>query len=265
MEEIKIEAMDEGSHIENAKEDQEFRLKIAICDDEPGTCSEIEEAVMKFARQKGLDIRVELFYTGEALYHYMVKVSSFDLIFLDIRLERLSGVDIGRMIREELRNEKTQIVYISSRQSYAMHLFAVRPMDFLIKPLSEERICEKVGQYLALTRKQKDFFSFTSDRTLYRVLYQDILYFQCDGKKIRVVQSGGVKEFYGRMRDVETAVEYKGFWTIHKSYVINSIYVIEYRYDSIKMANGDQLPVSQRYRNEVRRKLLSEYAEGERQ
>jgi len=241
--------------------DETAILKIAVCDDEPGTCSEIEEAVRSFAITYALKIQTEVFYTGEALYRYMKEESSFDLIFLDIQLTRLSGVDIGRMIREELGNEKTQIVYISSWQSYAMCLFAVRPMDFLIKPLSVEKIGNKIGQYLKLTRGQRDFYSFISGRSLCKVLYQDILYFQCDGKKIRVVQFGETREFYGRMRDVEEQMCKKGFWTIHKSFIINSNCVKEYRYDTVMMVNEDQLPISQRYRNEIRQKLLAGYAE----
>ncbi len=67
-------------------------LRIAICDDETGTCSEIENRILDFARHNALQIETEVFYSGETFYRSVQEDCSFDLVFLDIQLVRLDGV-----------------------------------------------------------------------------------------------------------------------------------------------------------------------------
>ena len=61
------------------------------------------------------------------------------MLFLDIELITTDGIQVGKFIREELKNLETTIIYISSKSSYAMQLFQVQPLGFLIKPLEVEK------------------------------------------------------------------------------------------------------------------------------
>ena len=61
-------------------------------------------------------------------------------MILDIELARLSGIDVGKFLREENRNFHTQIIYVSSKETYAMKLFSVQPLDFLVKPVKKEEL-----------------------------------------------------------------------------------------------------------------------------
>lgn len=69
------------------------------------------------------------------MYQFICEGACFDIVFLDIELPKISGIDIGKKIRDEMHDETTKIVYISGKDSYAMGLFDVRPLNFLIKPI----------------------------------------------------------------------------------------------------------------------------------
>lgn len=62
---------------------------------------------------------------------------SIDLLFLDIEFhsESLNGVNIAQFLREQSEGQATQVVFVSSKSEYAMQLFQVRPLDFIIKPI----------------------------------------------------------------------------------------------------------------------------------
>lgn len=92
-------------------------FKIAICDDEPIICSYIEKIIHDYSKSIAESIEVEVFFSGEELYKYLKNEINFDLIFLDIELSKLNGIDLGKKIREEMKNEIAQIVYISSKES----------------------------------------------------------------------------------------------------------------------------------------------------
>lgn len=64
------------------------------------------------------------------------------------------------------------------------------------------------------------------------------------------------------MPELWKQVEGKGFWIIHKSYVVNSVFVSVYRYDSIQMADGTVLPISQKYRKSMKENLTEKYQKG---
>lgn len=59
----------------------------------------------------------------------------------------MDGVMVGQMIRSDLSNEVTQIVYVSAKESYAMKLFQNRPMDFLVKPVKEKDVEKVMEEY----------------------------------------------------------------------------------------------------------------------
>lgn len=189
-------------------------FRIAICDDELMICSQIEDIILKISNEISEKIEVEVFYSGEELCEYMLNQSNFDLIFLDIELKLLNGVQVGRKIREEMKNDIVQIVYISGKQGYAMDLFEIRPMNFLVKPLSKEKITQVVKKFIELSRRGNQYFQFNIGKTLYKIPLKDILYFESEMKKIKVITKDSIKECYGKLSDVQQAIGVTGkyFW-----------------------------------------------------
>lgn len=237
-------------------------IRAAICDDEIGTCSDIENMILNYAKRQALQIDTEVFYSGETLFWTIKNKDKYDLIFLDIQLVQLNGVQVGKQIREQLGNEKISIVYISAKETYAMSLFQVRPLDFLIKPVKQKNIDETLDKYIRLNHLMKNDFFFHTGKSIQRLYLDEISYFACNGKKIDIYTDGGITTFYGTMQEVERQVKGKGFWVIHKSYIVNSSYVSIYRYDAVQMTDGTILPISQRYRKPMKTCLAELYGKG---
>lgn len=234
-------------------------MQIAICDDEIGTCSDIENLILGYAESHAIQIETEVFYSGETLYRAVEEQCIFDMIFLDIQLMALDGVQVGKLIREQLNNEKVSIVYISSNETYAMSLFQVRPMNFLIKPITRKQVAAVLDKFIRLQEINKQEFYYKTGKSIHKLYLDEIRYFACNGKKIEVYSNSGKGEFYGGMREVWKQVEGKGFLVIHKSYIINTVFVSIYHYDSVQMTDGTVLPISQRHRNLMKEKLMKKY------
>lgn len=228
-------------------------LCIAICDDEEIFCSQLERELLNSAGQEKLNI--EVFYSCEKLYEELQKGTYFDLIFLDIEFQFMNGVDMGKRIREELENERVQIVYVSGRESYAMELFEVRPMNFLIKPISPEavRACvEKAGK---LADTYDLYFEYKAGAAYFRIPYGEILYFESDNRKIRIHTRHGVNELYGKLDDTEQAAPAE-FLRIHQSYLVNRMYITYWKAAEVILLNRESLPVSKGYRKRLGKALL---------
>ena len=69
--------------------------RIGICDDEIEFCTEIEEFVQKYAEKEKITVKTEIFTSGEELFETMKSENIFDLLFLDIELGGINGVEVG--------------------------------------------------------------------------------------------------------------------------------------------------------------------------
>lgn len=231
-------------------------MNIVICDDEKSTCAELENILMDYALERKVKLQTEVFYSGDTLIEYVGRDEVPDIIFLDIEIPVCNGVVVGDYIRRVLENDHAFIIYISSKKQYALQLFQNRPFDFLIKPLNRQKVFGVLDAIYRITQKGNNDFVYQSNGIMYRVSYKDILYFQSEGRKINIVTRQQIKTFYGKMAEVrETVPEYL-FLNIHKSYVINFNYVVEYTYEWVKMLNGDILSISKINRSAIRKKIM---------
>ena len=149
----------------------------------------------------------------------------FDLIILDIELTEIDGIAIGKYLREELNNQTTQIVYISSLRDYAMDLFAVRPLHFLIKPLKKEDILSVLDLAFKLKTEEEACFLFQAQGVTKSVPVHKIRYFESNARKIKIVHEDGEDEFYGKLDDIETKLNNKYFLRFHKSFLGGGLFL----------------------------------------
>lgn len=230
-------------------------MRIVICDDETGTCGELERIILEHACERKIQVQTEIFYTGQRVLEYL-KENDVDLLFLDIELPEKNGVDIGKYIRYTMENEKLILVYISSKTRYAMELFQNRPFDFIVKPLCPGKIRNILDTIYHLREKDNVSFRFKDRNNEYRAAYKDILYFQSEGHKIHLVTGKNIRSFYGKLNEVEKQCPEHLFLRIHNSYLVNVRHIEEIAYEWVKLINGEVLDISRPKRAEIRRKLL---------
>lgn len=219
---------------------------IGICDDNYEIVAQIKEIIQKFAQKSHEEIATYLFNSGEDLYEFLYKRNQLDLIFLDIEMDNLNGVDLGIKIRSEFKNEALQIVYISGKDCYAMDLFQTRPLNFLIKPLNSEKIVPMIEKTIELNARQC-YFSYKINRESSRIAVNEILYFESQGRRIRMLTLENEVFFYEKLTHVSECVKEHQFVLIHHSILVNYNKISRFVHDQVIMENGDVLPISQKY------------------
>ena len=157
--------------------------------------------------------------------------------------------------------ENIFLIYISSKENYALQLFQNRPFDFLVKPIEPAKIYHVLDNIYRISEKNSVGFEFQTQNSTYRISYKDILYFQSTGRKINIVMKKEIRTFYGKLNEIEKRIPENVFLRIHKSYLVNKNYVKEFTYEWVKMLNGDVLNISKINRADVRRKILESAAD----
>lgn len=226
--------------------------KIAICDDDRIFCATIEKLIVEYEKKVTEKFDVAVFYSGESLYEYMVSLEVFDLIFLDIELVTVSGVEIGKLIRKNLMDEQVNIVYVSSHERYAMELFKIRPLDFLIKPVFDDDLTDVIEKGLILSERYGRMFTYKIGHEYYKKSLREIYYFRCVNREIFMVSGTECVKYYQSLEKVYELVKDYGFFYIHKSYIVNYAKIQEFSFNKVLLTNGETLSVSQGKRKEVK-------------
>lgn len=229
-------------------------FKIAICDDNRIQCNEIECIIEEFLRTESFKHEIDVFISGEEIIRSLKEGERYDIIYLDIEMEQINGVFVGQYIRNVLQDDMTQLVYISGNTSYALELFQIRPLHFLIKPLSKQQILQTLEKTIELQGRKMKLLTYKTGKTEKKVQFKDIMYFSSEAKKIVIHMKDTQDSFYGKLVDIIYPTE--DFLYIHKSFLVNRHYVMQFKFDSVILVNAEELPISRAYRKTVRGKLM---------
>ena len=113
-------------------------LNIAICDDDIQTTGQIERLIQKIAKRNFVDTDIEVFWNGESLVNTVAAGDSFDIIYLDIEMDKEDGISAAKRIR--IYDKNVLIIYVTSHENHMKESFVVRPFQFLVKPVSEKQM-----------------------------------------------------------------------------------------------------------------------------
>lgn len=230
-------------------------IKIAICDDEIALCSYLENILLKISEEYQLMFDIDIFYTGQGLMN-MLESECYNLLFLDIEIPDYDGIYISNFIRNELSNESLQIAYISSKTTYALQLFDFRPINFIIKPFNYESINKVIIKYLKINNINTHIFSYKKRHAIYNISLSDIMYFESKGRKIIIHTINGCDDFYNSLDEIYPTVKHCHFLFIHKSLLVNCLYISKFEHTQIRLTDNSYLPISQARRTEIKTQYL---------
>jgi len=230
-------------------------IEIAVCDDEICFAALIEKLLEKISKKNRIKINVEVFTDGYDIVREIKNGYCFDIIYMDIEMKGKNGLEAAKEIREI--DKVALLIYVSNYESYMAESFDYRPFQFLIKPIDEmvfEKYFLKAYNEIA---KNEQYFHYKYNKIYYKVLIQNIIYFESDKRIIFVKcveKSDTIRKFYEKLDNIEKILEKSNmyFLRIHQSFLVNYKYIKEMFYDKIILLNGETLYIS-----EDRRKTIS--------
>lgn len=217
-------------------------LRIGICDDSAEARLALRAALERaLDRRKGEGTFFE-FSSGEGLLRWLEKhAGELDMVFLDIEMGELDGMETARRLRAA--DEGLQLVFVTGYTDYVFDGYSVGALGYLMKPPRPERLDEVLDRGLeARLRDEEKMFLCRSGETIYRIPRKSIRYFVSDRRQVSCVAAARTYTFYGRLDEVERAVG-EGFVRIHQRYLVRCASVD--RLEGSQVFIGEEaLPVS---------------------
>ena len=119
-------------------------MKIAICEDQIEQANLLTSQIQNWAKENKINISIDNFSSAEAFLFEWIDYNKYDIIFLDIEMSKVSGIELSNIIRE--KNKEIDIVFVSGFFKYALHGYKVGALQYLLKPVKESDL------YLCLDR-----------------------------------------------------------------------------------------------------------------
>lgn len=232
-------------------------LNIAICDDDKVFCDYLKNIIKNLCSRQNISTEITLFTDGENLCKTLGNNILYDLIFLDIELVKINGIDVARYIREDLKNQSMQIVYISAKEEYVMELFKARPLNFLLKPIEPLKVEECIKDYIEKYQIQLQYFQFESNKSYIKLDLNNIIYFESSLRKIFINTNRQQYVMYGKLSNLIEEKSLKNFWYLHKSFLVNPNYIQKYSYNEVILTTNKSIPISRSRRDIIRQQVLA--------
>lgn len=226
--------------------------KIAICDDDNTQVSILEQQVSSILDSMNVQYEIDAYFQGNRLVKSMESHhETYQLIFLDIEMEDLNGIDTARLLRSIDSN--FILIYVTSYEQYALESFEVLPFRYLIKPVSDMKLQKVIDDILVeLSTKQKYLF-YKNGVEHFQVKLEDILFLYSElGRKIHVeLVNGSHVSFYGKVSVIEEQLPGAYFVRVNSGTIVNMNYIHLFSKDEIILTSGEHISISRSRKQSV--------------
>ncbi len=218
-------------------------MKIAICDDS----REDRDALRALLEACGHGFEIRDYGSGAELYADMEYVRECGIVFLDINMEGMDGLEAAGRIKAEC--PKVHIVLVTAYVNYALDGYKVKASRFLLKDDLERTLPECVEDILREERVVE--FDFVEGNVRLRV--DDIIYIETSRHKNVFYAAGETYSIYKKMDELEVELAGMGFVRIHQSFLINMRYIGKLGSYVMVLTTGKEISVPKSRYPEVKR------------
>ena len=174
-------------------------MRVAVCDDDRRFCYKMKDILEQYEEIRGIHMETDLFFDGNELCGRLETGQRYHLIFLDVLMKKLNGVETGKFIRRVIDDYDTRIIYVSCDKEYAIELIQNQPTNFLKKPGGARQIFQNLDAIQRRDRKEQNQFFYRQGKLVHEIPYSEIVYYQSMGRKIQIHTPKQVYEYNGKL------------------------------------------------------------------
>ncbi len=222
-------------------------IHIAVCDDLPASGIKIDNLLEPY--KKANDLSVHLFSSGEELLAFPDYASAFSIVFLDIEMGAVSGLDVARNIRG--KNKDAIIFFITSHVNYVPDSFRLGAFQFLVKPLNDDDFKKDFERALNTLHSMHKQYIIKWRDICQVVEYKDIYYIEAYNRHLFIHEENRGYECVGKLRDECEKLKPYGFSRCHQGFLINLNKIKRIDAKSVLLDNGVTIPISRQYKQSL--------------
>ncbi|MCD7963639.1 MAG: LytTR family DNA-binding domain-containing protein [Rikenellaceae bacterium] len=234
-------------------------MKCIIVDDEP-----LARRAMEFLIDESSGLELAGQFPDAVSAGNFMKNTDVDLVFLDIKMPGINGLEFAKTIPE-----KTLVVFTTAFAEYALDSYEVDAIDYLVKPVEKEKFDRAVTKALSYRKLfdsmdasdgietlSKEYMYVKSERRYYKIMFSELLYIE--GLKDYVILHLPDKKIITRknLKTIYDILPGELFLRVNKSYIVNTEKIDSFYNNDIFIGRAE-IPIGHSYRDNVFSRLLS--------
>ncbi len=221
-------------------------LRVAICDDDIGCMIDTKHMLESWSAVTSSKLEIDCFDNGDSLIRESSS-SPYDIIFLDIIMPLLNGMDTAKELRD--MDKTVKIIFLTSSPEFALQSYSVKATDYCIKPVAYEKLKEVMDYCTAFNQQEPENLTLKTVGGFQKIYLHDIEYMEAQNKRVLFfLKSGQVIEVIEPLYTFETSLsDSRGFFKCHRSYIVYLPNVDYFSSTEIKTKSGRRIPIARGY------------------
>lgn len=223
-----------------------------IVDDEP-----MAREILESHLQKVDAVRVVATCKNAIEAFNEINSNQIDLIFLDINMPEISGLSFAKSI-----NKNIKVIFTTAYREYAIDGFNLQAVDYLLKPISFERLLQAVNKYLGesniveafdaveLLPEKNDFIFVRADRKMVKINFSEIRFIESLSDYVKIHLSDKTIVTRETISNIEAKLPKNNFIRIHRSYIVAVTKIDSFTNEFIEVG-AKAIPISRSYKKDV--------------
>lgn len=221
-------------------------LRIALCDDNDRFLQSTAEQIEKWSEQSKIPIRLFTYNNGDELIAGSA-AGRMDIIFLDIVMPLLNGMDAARELRQQ--DTAVRIIFLTSSPEFALESYEVKAQGYLLKPVTYDKLKETLDECAHVFEKEPPNIVLKTHFGYQKLYFHEIEYAEAQNKRVifylKTGKSVEVTEPLCSFEDKFT--DSNGFFKCHRSYLVYLPNVDHFSSTEIITKSGRNIPIARGY------------------
>lgn len=223
-------------------------MKIAICDDSLTDAKLLRDICMQNSLLSESTIDIFTCST-DLLNKYKSNTANFDLLFLDVEMPGLNGIDLGKEIK--VISKKNILVFTTNYPQFAIDAYDCEAFHYILKPCNKEKVFSVLEKVFDKYQILHQHHIVKVRNQTYRIPIQDIYYIECCRKHVIYHLKNRTIETVDKLSSAYAALTDLGFYQVHQGYIVNFDKVYEFKDYSVVLDDNRTVMMSVRKKKEV--------------
>lgn len=231
-------------------------ISCIIVDDEP-----IAREILENHLQKIDTIKIVANCKNAVEAFNAINSNTVDLLFLDINMPEISGLSFAKSI-----NKNIKVIFTTAYREYAIDGFDLQAVDYLLKPISFDRLLQSIYKYLdentivrqeeimEIPEEKTDYIFVRSDRKMVKINFAEIYYIESIGDYLKIHLSAKNIITRESISSIEAKLPYHDFLRIHRSFIVSIPKIESFTNEYVEVHN-EAITISRSYKKEVTHRL----------
>lgn len=232
-------------------------MRICLVDDDSTQLEYFKIIIDKWANLRNINVDIDFYLSAEEMLFENPESYPFDMIILDIQMEKISGIELAKRIRNT--DKSVILAFVSGIADYVFEGYEVQAIRYILKPIKQQQIFELLDLVKTKKVEHEKFMVLSISGEKKKIKYSDIVYIESMAHYVVLHLKKEEIDYKQNISNLFDELSENNFVKTHRSYIVNLKYVDKITRDKCCLTDNIEVPISRSAYQLVNKKFIDYY------